>query len=103
MAVFHVASDQAQEKGTHYIEEAVRVYLMRDLDGKDKWVIDPASFGEPLHSDYDEPLATECLCDRADDCTATVSRMKDVSLPDGSELMYMLAEALGYTVTKAAR
>ena len=30
-------SEQAEARGTHYIEEGVRVYLMRDLSGTDTW------------------------------------------------------------------
>lgn len=96
------ASDRAAARGTHYVEEAVRVYLMRDLDDADRWVIDPTSFGDPLFSDYDEngPLNEECQCERPDECEAVVERMGRITLPDGEELMQMLADALGYTVTK---
>lgn len=68
------ASDRAAAQGTHYVEEAVRVYLMRDLDDADRWVIDPTSFGDPLFSDYDEngPLNEECQCERPDECEAVV-------------------------------
>lgn len=32
-APYMSCSDRAALKGMHYVEEAVRVYLMRDLDG----------------------------------------------------------------------
>lgn len=85
----------------HYIEEAVRVYLMRAVDGTDTWIIDPTCFGESLFSDYDEPQNSECLCERPEECADVLDRMRGVGLPDGKELMFMLAAALGYTVTKS--
>ncbi|MFZ2175683.1 MAG: hypothetical protein WAW17_16925 [Rhodococcus sp. (in: high G+C Gram-positive bacteria)] len=94
------ASDLAAARGTHYIEEAVRVYLMRDLDGENTWVIDPSTFGEGLYSDYEDPVNVECQCERPDECEAVAAQMSRVDLPDGKELMHMLAAALGYTATK---
>lgn len=93
-------ADKAQAKGTHYLEEAVRVYLMRDLDGADRWVIDPTCFGEGLYSEYDEIEQSECQCENSDECDAVKDRMTQVPMPDGEELMRMFAEALGYTLTK---
>ncbi len=40
--------ERAAAHGAHYIEETVRVYLMRDLAGTDTWVIDPTCFGDAL-------------------------------------------------------
>lgn len=95
------AYEQAEAGRTHYIEEAVRVYLMRDLGGNDVWVIDPASFGEPLCSDHEDgPANPECRCERPDECESVVDRMREVVLPCGEELTHMLASALGYTVSK---
>lgn len=100
--VFVHPSEQAEKRGTHYIEEAVRVYLMRDLNGTDAWVIDPSSFGESLCTDYDEGLESgNCLCGKPDECEAVKGRMAMANLPDGEELMHMLADSLGYTVTKS--
>lgn len=102
MTTFMSCSDEAAAKGTHYIEEAARVYLMRDLDGADKWVIDPATVdGYQLESDYDNgPQNIECTCERPADCTATVKRMEAIDLPTADELLHLLAHALGCTVTK---
>lgn len=36
-------AERALERGTHYIEESVWVYLMRDWDGTDRWVLDPVT------------------------------------------------------------
>lgn len=93
--------ERAAARGAHYIEEAVRVYLMRDLNGTDTWVIDPTCFGDSLYSEYPEPQNPECLCERPDECGQILDRMTQVDLPDGTELMFMLAAALGYTLTKA--
>lgn len=43
--VFVHPADQAEQRGTHYIEDSLSVYVMRDLDGADKWVLDPSVFG----------------------------------------------------------
>ena len=95
------ASDRAALKGAHYVEEAVRVYLMRDLDGSNTWVIDPTTFGEPLYSDYDDgPVSEECQCERPDECAGVVKVMSGIGLPGGEELMRMLADGLGYSVAK---
>lgn len=92
--------DQAEQAGTHYIEESVQVYLMRDPKGTDTWVIDPATIdGMGLSSNYDEIQNPECRCEQPDECAATVARMENVDLPDAEELLRMLADALGYTVT----
>lgn len=40
-------AERALERGTHYIEESVWVYLMRDWDGEDKWVLDPVTVLAP--------------------------------------------------------
>lgn len=94
-------SERADANGTHFIEEAVRVYLMRDLDGTDKWVIDPTCFSEGLYSDYERgPVNSECRCGNPAECEAVKLRMDAAYLPDGEELMHMLADALGYTLTK---
>lgn len=93
-------SEHAAARGTHYIEEAVRVYLMRDPNGTDTWVVDPASFDEPLCSDYNQPLNPECRCGDSADCNRVRWRMAEVDLPDGEELMFLLAAARGYTVIK---
>lgn len=94
-------SEQAEARGTHYIEEGVRVYLMRDLSGTDTWVVDPSSFGESLCSDYEDLENGNCLCGKPAECEAIKGRMAMANLPDGEELMHMLADSLGYTVTKS--
>lgn len=61
------------------IEEAVRVYLMRDLDGSNTWVIDPTAFGEPLYSDHDDgPVSEECQCERPDECAGVLKAMSGI-------------------------
>ncbi|WP_404316301.1 hypothetical protein [Prescottella equi] len=91
-------AEQATECGSHYIEGAVRVYLMRDLAGIDQWVIDPASFGSSLPAE--ETSNNECRCARPAECADVRTRMHMAELPDGEELMHMLADSLGYTVAK---
>ncbi|WP_137725656.1 hypothetical protein [Prescottella subtropica] len=92
-------ADQATECDSHYIGGTVRVRLMRDLSGTDSWVVDPASFGTSL--DLEHPVEnTECRCTDPDDCERIRMRMFLADLPDGEELMHMLADSLGYTVTK---
>ncbi len=59
-------------------------------------VIDPANFDVALETNYDMPVNAECPCAVPE----IRHRMHFVSTPDGEELMHMLADALGYTVTK---
>ncbi len=51
-------------------------------------------------SEYDEPQNSECRCETPDECADIVDRMDKVGLPDGEDLMFMLAAALGYTLTQ---
>lgn len=82
----------------HYIEESVAIYLQRDPDGTDAWVLDPATLGGPLESNYEEPEIGNCECNRHFACKAVADRMVEVSLPDAEDVMRMLADALGFTV-----
>ncbi|MET4614080.1 hypothetical protein ABIC28_005093 [Rhodococcus sp. PvR044] len=94
------ASDQAAVNGTHYIEEVVRVPLMRDLDGINLWVLDPAALDLAPESDYDGPQNRECRCGQPEECAVVVNEMAEESLPDAEELMHILATALGFTAIK---
>ncbi|MDV7357669.1 hypothetical protein R4282_32260 [Rhodococcus oxybenzonivorans] len=97
--------ERALERGTHYIEESVWVYLMRDWDGTDRWVLDPVTVdGCGLDSGLEDGARnTECMCEEKAECNAIRERMDKVYLPAAEELMHLLAESLGYTVTKAVR
>ncbi|MEE2062195.1 hypothetical protein [Rhodococcus artemisiae] len=92
--------ERAAARGAHYIEESVSVYLMRDLAGTNTWVIDPANFDVALETNYDMPSNAECPCAVPEECAEIRHRMHFAPTPDGEELMHMLADALGYTVTK---
>lgn len=85
----------------HYIEESVKVYLMRDPHGRDRWVIDPSTVdGHTLDSDLDYPEAGNCECGNDHDCGRTAARMAAAHLPTGHDLLLMLADTLGYDLTK---
>lgn len=88
--------------GAHYIETGVKVYLMRDPEGLDRWVIDSSTVdGYPLDSTHDSlPTNEECCCQDEDACHRTLSRMAAALLPGGEQLMFMLADTLGYTLTR---
>lgn len=88
----------------HTIEEAVRVYLRLSEDGT-RWVIDHSTVdGSPLFSDYDQPLHEECACLGGPfeaEGEALAERLEqDLGLPDGLELMMLLAEELGYRLER---
>ena len=92
-----------EDPGAHYIEEAVSVYLMRH-PSQDRWVIDPLTIdGCALDSTHDTyPSNVECQCGQDDAvCDTVTNRMAEQPLPSGEELMVMLADALGYQVTRA--
>ncbi|MDJ0005531.1 hypothetical protein QM616_22665 [Rhodococcus fascians] len=91
--------DLARAHGTHYIEDSVGVYLMRDPAGSNRWVLDPTSIsGEALDSTYAEgPENGNCECGRPNECERIASHMgRRAALPNGEELLVMLAAALGY-------
>nr|WP_250776434.1 hypothetical protein [Rhodococcus sp. MSC1_016] len=98
-------AERALERGTHYIEESVWVYLMRDWDGTDRWVLDPVTVdGCGLDSGLEDGARnSECMCDNKAECNAIRERMDKVYLPTAEDLMHLLAASLGYTVTKAVQ
>ncbi|MET4614079.1 hypothetical protein ABIC28_005092 [Rhodococcus sp. PvR044] len=93
-------SDQAAERGTHYLEGVVRVYMMRSLDDTDTWVLDPASIGDEALLGDEDVENGNCPCERPDECNAAVERMEQLFMPSAEELMHMLATALDFTATK---
>ena len=86
----------------HYIEESVQVYLMRHPDGLDSWGIDPSCLdGYALDSSIDGyPLSEECLCGDDSNCERAAARMAEAHLPNAHQLLTMLADTLGYSLTK---
>ncbi|WP_431816620.1 hypothetical protein [Gordonia jacobaea] len=90
-----------EDPRAHYIEESVKVYLMRHPDGRDAWVIDPSCLdGYALDSSLDRPLSEECECGNEADCERVEARMAAAHLPNAHNLLEMLADTLGYTLTK---
>lgn len=91
-----------EDPRAHYIEESVKVYLMRHPEGHDRWVIDPTCLdGYALDSSIDNyPLSEECDCNNEADCERAAARMTAAHLPSGHDLLVMLADTLGYTLTK---
>ena len=89
--------------GAHYIESSVKVYLMRDPEGLDRWVIDPSTIdGYCLDAINDDmPINEECCCEDHTNCDRALSRMAAAFLPTGEQVMLMLADALGYTITRS--
>ncbi|PBC38499.1 hypothetical protein CJ179_38540 [Rhodococcus sp. ACS1] len=89
----------------HYIEESVSLYLQRDPSGKtNTWHIDPTCLdGDVLWSNYDNgPVNANCECGDEDECDRITRIMGEkADFPTAKEAMFMLAEALGYTVTKS--
>lgn len=92
----------ALERGSHYIEESVCVYLMRDWDGTDRWVLDPVTVdGYGLDSGLENGARnSECMCEDQAECNAIRDRMDRAALPTAEVLMHLLADLLGYSVTK---
>ena len=85
----------------HYIEESVAVYLERDPNGENKWVIDPTTL-DPcgLESNLEEPENGNCECGDEKACHAAHGDMSELPLPNGEELFLLLADALGYHVLR---
>ena len=97
--VCRTQGERALDRGTHYIEESIWIYLMRDWDGIDRWVLDPVTVdGCGLDNGARN---SECMCEDKDECTAIQDRME--RLPSTDDLLHLLAESLGYTVTRAGQ
>lgn len=46
---------------------------------------------------------SECMCEDKDECNAIRDRMDRADLPSADDLLHLLAESLGYTVTRVAQ
>ncbi|WP_241031635.1 hypothetical protein [Rhodococcus koreensis] len=69
--VYTSQGECALDRGTHYVEESIWVYLMRDWDGIDRWVLDPVTVdGCGLDSGLDGARDSECMCEDKDECNA---------------------------------
>ncbi|MDJ0403952.1 hypothetical protein QNA23_10705 [Rhodococcus erythropolis] len=97
---FDSINEYRPEQG-HYVEESVLVYLRLD-DKSEKWIVDGSSIdGCALDtSNEDYPFNGDCTCENEEACTAALEHARKTRVPTGDELMHMLAEALGYTLTK---
>ncbi|QYB00663.1 hypothetical protein I1A62_06960 (plasmid) [Rhodococcus sp. USK10] len=95
--------ERALARGTHDLKESFWVYLMRDREGIDRWVLDPVTVdGCGLDSGLgDGARNTECMCEDEDECDGVRDRMD--RLPSVDDLLHLRAESLGYTVTRAGR
>jgi hypothetical protein len=88
--------NQRNPPATHFIEQAVTVYLRLGDDGT-HWIVDgPTVDGYPLDSTYPDPGATntECGCGRPDECNGVRAHADTLAMPTGAELLAMLAAAL---------
>lgn len=86
----------------HKIEEVAKVYLQLNEDGTG-WEIDPVTCdGSPLFGYDNGPIDDECMCGRSTSVEhmALIGRAEAMDLPTAEELLHLLAEELGYTVTK---
>ncbi|MDF3310458.1 hypothetical protein P3H15_36180 [Rhodococcus sp. T2V] len=100
--VYLSQGERALARGTHSIEESIWVYLMRDWDGIDRWVLDPVTVDCcGLDSGLENGARnSECMCEDRTGCDAVRDR---TALPSADDLLHLLAESLGYTVTRVAR
>ncbi|QYA99721.1 hypothetical protein I1A62_00590 (plasmid) [Rhodococcus sp. USK10] len=101
--VYLSQGERALARGTHYIEESIWVYLMRDWDGVDRWVLDPVAVdGCGLDSGLENGARnSECMCEDREACDAIRDRMDRAPLPSADDLLHLLADSLGYTLTRA--
>lgn len=90
-----------QPEQGHFIEDSVTVYLRLD-DKSEKWIVDgPSIDGYPLDShDDNNPQNRECTCEDATACDKALEYGHKLPLPTAEQLMHLLAESLGYTLTK---
>ncbi|WP_016881389.1 MULTISPECIES: hypothetical protein [unclassified Rhodococcus (in: high G+C Gram-positive bacteria)] len=100
--VYMSQAERALERGSHYIEESIWVYLMRDWGGTDRWVLDPVTVdGHGLDSGLENGARnSECMCEDQTECNAIRARMDRAALPTAGDLLHLLADSLGYILTK---
>ncbi|WP_052071044.1 hypothetical protein [Rhodococcoides fascians] len=93
----------------HYLESDVRVFLRRN-SANAGWLIDGATTdGYGLETSYERVEDRECACEfldeggtRTPEHVAATDAAEHAGLPDAEELLHLLADALGYTLTKQA-
>lgn len=91
----------APEAG-HLIEDAVVLYLIRD---QERWAIDPSTIdGDPLESALldSAKITADCTCAHPEEhfLIEQSRNQPEMKLPTGKQLLFALADALGYTLRK---
>lgn len=81
------------------IENIAKVYLHRDV-GDTEWEIDPTSYDGYPFDGYDRGDGINDNDDLRDEVEAAKADLNKVDVPDADKLLHLLADALGYTVTK---
>jgi hypothetical protein len=100
-ATMQTIKHAAPEAG-HLIEDAVVLYLVRD---QEQWAIDPTTIdGNPLESALLDTakITADCTCTRPEEHFLIEQRrtQPEMKLPTGEQLLFALADALGYTLRK---
>jgi hypothetical protein len=85
----------------HYVEETAIVYLRLSADGK-RWDIDDATLdGQNLFGYDNGPQNANCECDAQEECNRLAANAP--APPEASDLLELLAKALGYAVVSPDR
>ena len=81
----------APGRGSHYIEESIGVYLMRDWDGTDRWVLDRCRWADTgwTRAPRTCPQQRAHVRDQAA-CDALRDRMDGAALPTAKDLLHCL-------------
>lgn len=89
------------DQSWHWIESAVVVPVRLNKAGK-AWMVDPidVSAQSPLRIG-DDPNNAECDCNSAQICAGWLHRADHLPAPTGSQMLVLLAKALGYYVIHA--
>lgn len=81
----------AAQEAEHYIEERIGVYVKLSADGT-RWEIETTNFAEGLYGYDDGPVNDNCECSDRAACNETRDKAGLLPMPDGAELLAMLAQ-----------
>ncbi|WP_232060681.1 hypothetical protein [Mycobacterium avium] len=84
--------DPATGNAPHYIEASVAVYL-RVSDDRQRWIVDGATVDGTALDFYTDPHASNCPCSNPDACESAVIASEGLPVPNGRELLDLLAAA----------
>ncbi|WP_457180769.1 hypothetical protein [Mycobacteroides abscessus] len=90
------------DQSWHWVESTVLVPVRLDKTGR-TWTVDPIDVGDQKALRIgDDPNNNECDCNSPEICAGWLHRADKLPGPTGSQMLELLAKALGYSVIHAS-